>query len=316
MIRSLIRGLPREILESRRAVVWKVEHRDGRVTKVPFQAARPAVRAAVNRPATWGTFAEAVATVRRGQADGVGVVLGAGLVGVDLDHCMTAGAITDAALGIIRALDSYTESSPSGTGVHVLLRGVLPPGRRRTADGVELYDALRFFTVTGRRVVGTRATIEERTAALAALHARVFPPPAAHPHHGSLMPPVGADAGLLARARAARNGTKFARLWAGDTTGYRSPSEADLALVALLAFWTHGDPARVDRLFRSSGLYRPKWDAARGGQTYGARTIATALAGRVACHDATTSRPHVPVRLADEGDASPRSRGARSRRER
>ncbi|HEY1349615.1 MAG TPA: hypothetical protein VGF67_08335 [Ktedonobacteraceae bacterium] len=76
----------------------------------------------------------------------------------------------------------------------------------------------------------------------------------------------------LLQALAARNGEKFRALWQGDTSGYRSASEADQALCHLLAFWTGKDPARVDRLFCASGLYR----AARAGETYGAGTVARA----------------------------------------
>jgi primase-polymerase (primpol)-like protein len=66
----------------------------------------------------------------------------------------------------------------------------------------------------------------------------------------------GGDAELIRRAHEAKNGPKFARLWAGDTRGYRSPSEADITLCLLLGFWCGRDPARIDRLFRRSGLMR------------------------------------------------------------
>jgi primase-polymerase (primpol)-like protein len=94
------------------------------------------------------------------------------------------------------------------------------------------------------------------------------------PAHSSA---VGDDAHTLARAYAARNGAKFGALWRGDWSGYPSQSEADQALCNHLAFWTQGDPAAIDRLFRRSGLYRDKWDTRRGDATYGSRTIATAL---------------------------------------
>jgi hypothetical protein len=65
--------------------------------------------------------------------------------------------------------------------------------------------------------------------------------------------------------------TRMRGMSAGDVLGYPSPSEADLALVSLLAFWTGGDAVRIDALFRSSALMRGKWDAPRGTQTYGER---------------------------------------------
>ncbi len=273
--------LPPEVRASTRAVVWKRETRAGTATKVPYVPHRPRERAAVDNPATWGAFADALAAVGAGQADGPGIVLGAGLVGVDLDDCRDpeSGAIDPAARAIVEALDSYTEVSPSGSGLHVLAHGALPPGRRR-AGTIEMYSTGRYFTVTGQHVAGTPTTIEERTAALAALHARIFGTDRhdQRPARRAAGPALDLDdAALLERARGARNGAKFAALWSGDVSGYPSHSEADQALCNLLAFWTRGDAARVDGLFRRSGLWRPKWDARRGAQTYGERTIATAV---------------------------------------
>jgi primase-polymerase (primpol)-like protein len=278
-----VERLPVEIRESVRAVVWKREFRAGKATKVPYCPHRPAIHAAVNDPASWGSFAVALATCLAGLADGPGIVLGDGLVGVDLDHCRETrtGVIEPAAVAIVRALDSYTEVSPSGTGLHVLARGILPPGRRRTGT-VEMYSEGRYFTVTGEHVAGTPRVIHERAAALAELHRRLFGM-SSRPAPRRIDPdPLHLDDGeLLERAHAARNGAKFAALWRGDTSAYPSPSEADQALSNLLAFWTRGDAARIDRLFRRSGLFRTKWDTRRGEETYGARTIATAIAGCV-----------------------------------
>ena len=93
--------------------------------------------------------------------------------------------------------------------------------------------------------------------------------------------PTLTDLDLLRRATAAANGATFERLWHGAWDGaYPSQSEADLALCAILAFWTGRDASWIDRLFRLSGLYRPKWDARHfaDGQTYGTRTVAVAVA--------------------------------------
>lgn len=92
------------------------------------------------------------------------------------------------------------------------------------------------------------------------------------------------DDDLLALVRRSAQGAKFDRLMAGDGSGYGSPSQADIALCNLLAFYTD-DAAQIDRIFRQSGLYAGegravKWDAAHdaGGRTYGEMTIDDALA--------------------------------------
>ncbi|WP_455429322.1 phage NrS-1 polymerase family protein [Haloarcula sediminis] len=68
-------------------------------------------------------------------------------------------------------------------------------------------------------------------------------------------------------------------LWASPESRYPSQSEADMGLCFYLGFWTGGDPERMDRLFRDSGLYRGKWDRVHfaNGATYGDVCIARTL---------------------------------------
>lgn len=86
------------------------------------------------------------------------------------------------------------------------------------------------------------------------------------------------DDALIRRMHDSANGAKIAGLWAGDSGA--DHSAADLALCFYLAFWCNNDPVRMDRLFRQSGLMRPKWDESHSatGETYGSMTIAKAMA--------------------------------------
>ena len=96
-----------------------------------------------------------------------------------------------------------------------------------------------------------------------------------------------------------RNGVAIRALLAGDCSAQGGDhSAADMALASHLAFWCAGDAARMDRIFRASGLMRDKWDSRRGGTTYGAQTIERAISGatefyrpRAARRDGS-SRPH------------------------
>jgi hypothetical protein len=270
------------------------------------------MRASSTDPATWSAFETAQAAVADGKADGFGFVLGGGYAGVDLDACRDpeTGVMTVEAQAFIDGLSSYTEISPSGSGVHILLRGGLLPGGRRQGH-VEIYADGRYFTITGHHLEGTPTTIEERTAELAALHGRLFGHNGGKGDHQSVPRPVASvatdDAALLERARGASNGTKFSALWAGDTTGYSSSSEADLALSRLLAFWTHGDAGRIDRLVRASGLFRPKWDERRGTHTYGELTIEKAIAG---CRQFYTGIGPLPLATRHEPTAGHASTAA------
>ena len=152
---------------------------------------------------------------------------------------------------------------------------------------IELYYWGRFFALTGRRGDGVPATIEPRDAALIVLWERFF---GTMPHRGidsrpPWTPPANimslSDADLLDRARNAANGDRFRQLFDNGSLGAHGGdhSRADLALCGLLAFWTHGDATRIDRLFRTSALMRAKWDErhAADGTTYGQMTIAKAF---------------------------------------
>ena len=90
-------------------------------------------------------------------------------------------------------------------------------------------------------------------------------------------PPADDEALLKKAMKANKTGDQFKRLWDDDTTDHDSDeSAADYHVYRLLAFWTGGDGARVDRLFRRSKLMRDKWDEKRGKRTYGELTIAGA----------------------------------------
>lgn len=130
-----------------------------------------------NDPSTWGSLADAEAAAERWGYSGVGIELGDGLVGIDLDGCVRDGAIEPWAREIIDAIGSYTEVSPSGTGVHILAyadprtTGVV--GRADHRRGIEVYNHGRYFTVTGNQVGDSG--IADRTDEVASLVSERFP---------------------------------------------------------------------------------------------------------------------------------------------
>jgi hypothetical protein len=258
-------------------VTWRREERDGKPTKVPYNA-KTGAYAKVDDSATWTTFEQCLAAASK--FDGLGFVLTKDdpFFGVDLDKCLDTetGQLTPEAVALMEALRSYTERSPSGTGIRIFCRGVLPNGCAGKRKGtVEFYASGRYLTLTGHHVDGFPRTIEERTAALNTLWPRVFPEQIPSPNGHA--PARLSDTELLGRCRYAKNAEKFDTLWQGDWSEYASQSDADLALLGMLKFYSQ-DPGQLDRLFWQSGLMREKWDARRGEQTYGERTITQALA--------------------------------------
>ena len=284
---------------------WRYEERDGKLTKVPI-CPHTGELAAVDRLETWGTYEDAVRASREHGYDGVGFVFTEDdpYAGVDLDKCRDpeTGEIEEWAKELLEYVNSYTELSPSGVGVHIIVKAELPAGGRRKGQ-IEMYDSGRFFTVTGRHLPTTPKEIAERQAEVESLHRKLFVFGRRDANGPSAYGPGNdlSDTEILARARQAANGEAFEMLWAGDASGFASRSEADLALCSRLAFWTGGDPGRVDALFRQSGLYRPKWDERHygDGRTYGDATIEKALEGATEFYTVDDYEWEDPIPLPD-----------------
>ena len=278
--------LPSELRDRKQWVVWRKEDREEKPTKVPHNPNKQGQKAKSNDSSTWSNFQTAFRVLQNGHYDGLGYMFHENdpYTGVDLDHCRDpeTGEIEEWAQKIVENLDSYTEVSPSQTGVHTFIKGKLPEGQRRKGQ-VEMYDTGRFFCMTGEHVEKTPRTIKERQTELEALHAKVFqvnstrdtPLSESKAHPRSQF----TDKEVLSKATQAKNGESFSKLWEGQYSDYPSQSEADLALCKHLVFWVGRDANRIDRLFRQSGLYRQKWDEKHygNGDTYGERLIKKVL---------------------------------------
>jgi primase-polymerase (primpol)-like protein len=327
--------LPAALTTRDQWLCWRAEERDGKITKVPVDPNSGSF-ASTTDSATWSDFETATDRARNRSADGIGFVFTDEdpIVGVDLDDCRIpeTGKTREWATDIIDRLESFTEISPSGTGYHVLVDGSLPDDRNRKGD-IECYETARFFTVTGDHVDGTPMTVESRTEALEAVHSeylREDDSEASTEGSNGEKTTIGrtetdatpgsslSDQDLIKRAKNAANGEKFARLWRGSTAGYESHSEADMALCALLAFWTGGDAAQMDRLFRDSGLCREKWDERHfaDGSTYGEKTIERAIAGTDEFYEPTEASerdaPSNQTANTDVGTAPPTATSLRA----
>jgi hypothetical protein len=302
-------------------VCWRYETREGMRTKVPYNA-RTGNKANSTDRTTWSRFDVVLSAWRRsvGHYAGIGSVFAADdpFFGIDLDHCRDAatGEVVPWAQDILTLLDSYAELSPSGEGIHVWVRaGEVGPRRVGSIDGhkIEMYPHGRFFTVTGHRLVGTPATINDRQEQLAALYARVFAP-TEKPANGNgaamgLAHTVTLDdAAILELARKAKNWPKIERLLTGNSSDYGDDeSSADAALAACLAFYTD-DAGQIERIMRASDLARAKWDSPRGQSTYLTETIANTLMmpreRYQPKHDEATPIPAAVAALTVTGDTA------------
>jgi hypothetical protein len=272
------------------------------IDKIPINP-RTGEPADTMNPTTWGAYEDAIDGLSRWPVHGLGFVFtkAARVVGADFDNCgdIRTGRISPTVHEVITTLDSYSEWSPSGTGIHVLDYGDPLPaeGRKTTWNGhkVEMYDEGRFFTITGLPVPGTPNVIATRPQENLAVHTRVFGP---QPYRAASMsrdqsearaalPPDSDDTALLVKIFGSKSGDRIRALWEGGApaSGDTSASGGDHALLCALAWWTHGNAAHIERLFRQSSrmeLAEPK------GQKYLARSIKKAI---VAYHH---NRPPLP----------------------
>lgn len=228
-----------------------------------------------NNPSTWASFEDALAGCEKFGLQGLGFMFGNGYFGVDLDHILDN---TDFVDEFVETLESYTEISRSGNGIHIICKGKLPQGRKRKGN-VEMYDSGRFFCLTGNLYNDKYVNVKDCTETIKVLHSKYLP---------AEQPSISVDrfeivdledTEIIDLARGCKTGYLFNNLYNGDWQGmYNSQSDADLAFCNQLAFWTQKNAEQMDRIFRSSGLYRKKWDEKRGANTYGQITIGRAIA--------------------------------------
>jgi primase-polymerase (primpol)-like protein len=169
--------LPDDLTELDRWGLWRLETvGPRREAKVPYSISGK--RASTVDPRAWGTFEDAAAAFvssPKGKYSGLGFLFveADGIAGIDLDDVLEeSGELKEWGRGIVgRFADTYTEISPSGTGLKIWARGSLPANlpsvRVANGDGsIELYHAARYFTVTGRAFAGAPLQVEEHSADL------------------------------------------------------------------------------------------------------------------------------------------------------
>lgn len=252
-----------EALKSRPVwVLWKIEEHNGRPTKVPYSA-RYNGRASSTNPESWCTFEEAMneLSIHPDRYNGIGIVLSSdlGLVFIDLDECIDLnGVYSDTASDIIdRLKGQYIEVSQSGHGIHILTKGTIPKNVKNSVSGVELYSDKRFMAMTGNTI--ENGDLTDHQDVLDYLYSKYS---TSDKYKKTVIRQSEAsrkdDVWVLNHAKEHGN---FNLLYKGEwyQAGYGSQSEADLALCITLAFWCNRDIDQMDRLFRTSGLYRDKW---------------------------------------------------------
>ena len=271
-----------------RWVVWKYQVVNGRKTKVPYTVSGR--KASSTRPSMWLCYESVTHYVS--SFDGVGLMFGKEetILGVDLDHVLENGTIVaehkDRIDDFLQMADTYCEVSPSGNGLHAILKLSAPLTLEANRKGpYECYTKDRYFTVTfnsfGVEKPVRTVTPDQAEALLGILgypwgSQKELKTEAFIDEAQTSLSTSGSNAALLAEMFESLNGTKLRALYSGDISEYENDeSRADLALCAHLAFWTKGDRSQIEQIWLGSPLGSRKKTQSR--KDYRTRTITKAL---------------------------------------
>jgi len=178
---AAVGNVPDELGQVPQFVIWRRESTGkGRSAEVPYRPKPNAlIRADPEDPSTGGTIDEALAAMKSHGSHGIGMILSRDdpYVGVAMDNCVDPATreILPWASDLVRFLNSYSEISPSGTGIRILVRAKLPPGSRLSGD-LRIFDDKRLLAITGSHIDHTPTGIHERQATVDSIHKRLFPP--------------------------------------------------------------------------------------------------------------------------------------------
>ena len=249
--------VPTELQAVNSWCLWKLERKNGRQTKVPYQPT--GAHASSTNPDTWNSLEVCYKALQGGNYNGIGLVLAGveNLVFIDLDHCLINGEPNEFARSVLQLFpNTYTEISQSGAGLHLFVHGEIAHAVKR--DAIEMYHTARYCACTLRSYNGSQ-DIQNGGQELQDLY-RQYAPKAKRKRCAPAPVVLQDDETVLKRA--CRADSKFADLYHGNWRGkYDSQSNADYALLCRLAFWTNRNPEQMERLFSSSGLVREKWTA-------------------------------------------------------
>lgn len=294
-------SIPEELKQLRQWVMWRYETKKGRSkpTKVPYFSVSQHAKS--NDSSTWLKFDEAIRFLPNDFFDGIGFMFSSNdpYVGIDLDNCIAGSELTEEARKVVDMFSSYTEYSPSGSGLHIIVK--VPDdfkfeARKDSATGIECYQKERYFTFTSAILSEEYKTIQSRQNEVTELLEDIL-----HPSSTEDIPFVPTeeishyvsnkeDADVLKKLFASRRKLEGSNLTFGKynrslyENGHQSGdfSSDDWFFAKQLAYECNGDIEQIDRIFRSSALYREKWDKKHygNGDTYGQRTIYKAICAK------------------------------------
>lgn len=283
MMTTYLSNIPDELKQLNNWCVWKFEKRNGKRTKIPFNA-ETGEFAKSNDKSTWSSYETAV---NAEGVDGIGFFFEPPYLGIDIDdidddlHRFKQGDKLDNIVSEFNeAFKSYTEVSPSGNGLHIIVKGKIPGSRRRKGN-IEMYDSGRFFTMTGKTIGKYKDVTEVSEQVFKTIYEKYLPDNTVkYPTTNNYQQNIHnlSEIDVINEIYKSKQAKLFDDLMKGNYEPYyTSHSEADMALANILAFWCARDYSQMDSIFRQSNLYRDKWDEKRKNSTYGEQTLFKAI---------------------------------------
>lgn len=316
------RAIPKELQDDIRFVGFKLvpkKNKDGNIellangdvkyTKLPINP-QTGKMAKSNDSRTWSFLGTTIARQEKFKYDGIGIMLGNGLVGIDLDHVLLDSSPNKANIdNIVKTLNSYTELSPSKTGIHILLRvedkdKILVSKRTEVnGDSFEFYKSDRFFTLTGNKYKTSDGKTYDSLRTINALELKEILKNTLNldlekgyssqtknistekykglnvkdihmKYLNENYPSIGSqglsNAKIIEYISKEPDGNKYMQILAGGIIG--DQSSIDFNICRKLAFYTDS-PRQMNEIIINSGLVRDKWFEQRGNSTYGLNTI-------------------------------------------
>ena len=243
---------------------WKSAEKD-KLSKRPIDC-NTGNYAESDNPETWTTFDKALEYVREHGGTTVAYALdGKDKVScVDIDRCFDEnGELSETAKEALkRSGATYAERSVSGNGLHIFGKTDGMDLRTFSKGGdLEFYQKEQFIAMTGDGAktkdlvnfdsCGMKPYLESKC------EKRIEWKGVCKGENGlSSM----SDKDVVEKAREAKNGDKFKRLYTGEDL-QNNHSNSDMSLMNILAYWCNGDKEQMLRIFATSGLFRPNKSA-------------------------------------------------------
>lgn len=254
----MIANIPKEMKEHDQWVLWKLE-KDNK--KVPY--AITGRKASTTDRSTWSGFTTTVEALKENKGySGMGFVFSKDdpLCFIDLDHCISDdGEFSALAENILGAfVDTYTEISQSGTGIHIICNASIPKSVK--SKEVEIYNHSRYCAITGDSI-GV-SDIADKQDDVEILFAWVMRNRQENTSTSVITPRplLLTEKEVIDKALASKGGDRFRELYAGRWQkfgiGDGSQSSADISFANTLAFYTGCNKSMMQNIFRSSGMYR------------------------------------------------------------